>query len=221
MKKICFDNRYGLTEAVIDGRKTMTRRIAYDKPMAYQARFGWENGHKILLDGWERVAVSKYAIGEVLAVAQSYYDIYEERVKAHGGSFCQWAKAKGLDYGRAIEEMEALQKESGYWNKLFVRSSLMPYQIKITGIGCERLQDITEYHCMCEGIYAHTVELDETPGIKPYTSYAYDCRKGSNIKRWWFETPQIAFSKLIDKTCGKGTWNKNPWVWVYQFELIK
>lgn len=29
MKKIMFNDRYGLTEAVLDGRKTQTRRIAY------------------------------------------------------------------------------------------------------------------------------------------------------------------------------------------------
>lgn len=29
MKKIMFDDKYGLTQAVLEGRKTQTRRIAY------------------------------------------------------------------------------------------------------------------------------------------------------------------------------------------------
>lgn len=29
MKKIMFSKKYGLTKAVLDGRKTQTRRIAY------------------------------------------------------------------------------------------------------------------------------------------------------------------------------------------------
>ena len=31
MKKIMFNDRYGLTQAVIEGRKTMTRRLAASK----------------------------------------------------------------------------------------------------------------------------------------------------------------------------------------------
>ena len=32
MKKIMFNDRYGLTQAVLDGRKTMTRRIIKPQP---------------------------------------------------------------------------------------------------------------------------------------------------------------------------------------------
>ena len=36
-----------------------------------------------------------------------------------------------------------------------------------------------------------------------------------------FRTPQEAFAILIDKINGKGTWESNPYVWVYDFELVK
>jgi hypothetical protein len=32
--------------------------------------------------------------------------------------------------------------------------------------------------------------------------------------------PKEAFSFLIDKVSGNGTWESNPWVFVYTFELI-
>lgn len=32
MKKIMFDDKYGLTKAVLEGRKTMTRRELYNEP---------------------------------------------------------------------------------------------------------------------------------------------------------------------------------------------
>lgn len=31
----------------------------------------------------------------------------------------------------------------------------------------------------------------------------------------------LAFASLIDKVSGKGTWDSNPWVIVYEFELLK
>ena len=58
MKKIMFNDRYGLTEAVLAGRKTMTRRIVPDgTPLG-----NWEETEKM----------SRFKVGEVVAVAQSY-----------------------------------------------------------------------------------------------------------------------------------------------------
>ena len=36
-----------------------------------------------------------------------------------------------------------------------------------------------------------------------------------------FNTPRQAFAALIDKVSGRGTWDRNPWVVVYEFELVK
>ena len=35
------------------------------------------------------------------------------------------------------------------------------------------------------------------------------------------QTRRIAYAALIDKISGKGTWASNPYVFVYEFELIK
>lgn len=66
MKKIMFNDRYGLTDAVIEGRKTMTRRIIIPQPDFLSDNFGWakrNNGDVIL---------PKYGVNEVVAVAQIY-----------------------------------------------------------------------------------------------------------------------------------------------------
>lgn len=47
------------------------------------------------------------------------------------------------------------------------------------------------------------------------------------IKHWRsigcteFDTPRVAFAVLIDRTSGKGTWRSNPFVFVYEYTLIK
>ena len=76
MKKILFNDKYGLTQAVLEGRKTQTRRIipkdffslTWDKR---DDTLVYENGMGDFID----VRNSKYAqykVGEVVAVAQSY-----------------------------------------------------------------------------------------------------------------------------------------------------
>ena len=147
MQKIMFNDQYGLTQAVLDGRKTQTRRIAYEEPFRRNFNCGFctegkDKGKLTINDGNEIVAKSHYKIGEVLAVAQSYSHIP-----------C------------AEETEETFNEEvasAGWGNKMFVKASLMPHQIKITNIRCERLQDISIDDCMDEGIFrSHIGGIDD------------------------------------------------------------
>lgn len=193
MKKIMFNDQYGLTQAVLDGRKTQTRRIAYEKPFKYKRCCGFitegtDKGKLSINDGNEIVAKSTYKIGEVVAVAQRYCDI------------------------PFANDMFIRAVPIGWSNKMFVKSSLMPHQIKITNIRCERLQDISTDDCMKEGIFCcHMIWYHDT--------YSYDATNDSKRKKWWYETPIEAYKMLSCKL--HLHWDSNPLVFVYDFKLIK
>lgn len=95
---------------------------------------------------------------------------------------------------------------------MFVKAEYMPHQIRITGIYCERLQDISDAECLKEGV---SVEFARN-GSPMY--YYLDTKRWREV---WFDTPREAFAALIDKVSGRGTWASNPWVVVYEFELVK
>lgn len=191
MKKIMFNDRYGLTEAVLDGRKTQTRRIAYEKPFKHIRSCGFctegkDKGKLAINDGNEIVAKSTYKIGEVVAVAQRYSDIPFNN------------KMPGLSIG--------------WLNKMFVKSSLMPHQIKITDIRCERLHYISTDDCMKEGIFcSHIDGIDD--------AYSYDATNDDFTKKWWYRTPIEAYKMLSCKL--HLHWDNNPLVFVYDFKLVK
>lgn len=191
MKKIMFNDQYGLTEAVLDGRKTQTRRIAYEKPFKHIRSCGFctegkDKGKLAINDGNEIVAKSTYKIGEVVAVAQRYSDIPFNN------------KMPGLSIG--------------WLNKMFVKSSLMPHQIKITNIRCERLHYISTDDCMKEGIFcSHIDGIDD--------AYSYDTTNDSFEKKWWYRTPIEAYKMLSCKL--HLHWDSNPLVFVYDFKLVK
>lgn len=188
-----FNDQYGLTEAVLDGRKTQTRRIAYEKPFKHIRSCGFimegkDKGKLAINDGNEIVAKSTYKIGEVVAVAQRYSDI----------PFANDIFIRAVPIGCS--------------NKMFVKSSLMPHQIKITNIRCERLQDISTDDCMKEGIYCcHMVWYHD--------SYSYDATNDSERKKWWYITPIEAYKMLSSKL--HLNWDSNPLVFVYDFKLVK
>ena len=47
----------------------------------------------------------------------------------------------------------------------------------------------------------------------------WQTEKASKTKN--FSTTQDAYASLINKIYGKGTWESNPFVFVYDFELIE
>lgn len=192
IQKIMFNDRYGLTQAVIEGRKTMTRRLVpwdfteqWMEFVSDAPSVGGVYVHESEKDFYEREA-PRYTVGEIVAVAQNYSSFYNI-----------------LDNTRPIPE------GAGWDNKMFVRADLMPHRIRITGIKCERLQDIQDADCLKEGVRY-------IPKINKF--YFEDVRREEGF---YFDNHREAFAALIDKVSGRGTWASNPWVVVYEFELVK
>ena len=213
MQKIMFNDKYGLTQAVLKGRKMQTRRML--NPTLFFQRLetyeGWSNED---ISAWKRscnrrfyeaqgdtlkqmldyaLSSSRYKLGETIAIAQSYKDIHAEVLREVG----PWDLKKEF------------RQSKGYTNKMFVRAERMPHAIRITNIRVERLQDISEEDCLKEGIWR-----DDNVGLEG-TTYWYHGLANSS-----FRTPQKAYASLIDRISGKGIWASNPYVFVYEFELI-
>ena len=194
MKKIMFDDHYGLEKAVLNGTKTMTRRLM--KPLSpavkevrlvngeTQIRFG---------EGWVpalNMHQPRFKVGEEVAIAQSYYKIFGK--------------------------MEELEKEKGYKNKMYVCADVMPWRIQITDVRIERLQDISDEDCLREGI----VYDEPFPELADPNVYAFPVRGKNSSSIWRSPSPKIAFENLIRHMMGKKVWDENPWVFAYSFKLV-
>lgn len=213
MQKIMFNDRYGLTDAVIEGRKIMTRRLVSDR--LWEIWTNYDDFCNSVIGGIASGGISvsreyyrecdffkdkcRYKVGEVVAVAQSYEQ----------ASIQSWAYLSRPE----IDGYQIISTCPGWRNKMFVRAELMPHQIRITGIKCEQLQSISDDDCFREGIIESWYESTDT------TTYGFaDEKKGTAVE---FDTPRKAFAALIDKVSGRGTWDRNPWVVAYEFELVK
>ena len=174
MKKIMFSDAFCLTNAVLAGTKTMTRRVLRDSvPLG-----NWEETQKHL----------PYKVGEIVAIAQSYEEVYPN----------------------ADFEMvgDGFMKESAGWtNKMFVKANLLPHHIRITDVKVECLQSISDDDIMREGVW----QMGELFCVSKAIGEAPEVAFPSAREAFWF---------LIDKVSGNGTWESNPWVVAYSFELV-
>lgn len=208
MKKIMFDDRFGLTQAVLDGTKTMTRRLV---PKDFDP-----SDFKSDLDFIRKV--SRFQVGEVIAVAQSYFELGMEFVDHADPTFRR----------KRVPQWGFTLRMKGWANKMYVRADVMPHQIRITDIRVERLQDISDEDCIMEGIeeddpyYWVPINMNRPNWRKlnEAVSDMYPNRDGKVYAHFW-DSPRKAFAALIKKICGEETWNDNPYVFVYTFELVK
>lgn len=207
MKKIMFNDKFLLTQAVLGGTKTMTRRIAKFEPSArlYDEVYNIEGGMNdkgqwifTLFNKYGEIIrdiIPRYNVGEVVAIAQPYKTLYPN-----------------ADF-EMEDSYHFLTESKGWNNKMFVKADFMPYHIKITDVKVERLQDITEDDSIKEGV------LDIIPADDECMceGYGYCTSDGGYFL---FGTPREAYASLINKIFGKGTWEHNPWVEAYTFERV-
>ena len=187
-----FDDRFGLTAAVYEGWKKMTRRPARKKYIKdADGSLSWKGEY----------LPPRYKVGEIVAVAQKYKDM----MPYLAASFRKPSPNNMMD-------------KPGYNNKMFVRAELMPTRIRITAWRRERLQEISDEDCLREGVF---LDETAPSCYQPFYTFPGSFIPGhlDHDTLIGYTTPREAFANLIQKMSGKRAWDDNPYVDVYEFEL--
>lgn len=198
MKGICFIEP--LHDKTVKKTKTETRRIIVNQPLENEIIKPFANGffgiyHKVGgIDNLKVTLKPRYNVGEILYLKEPYFIL----------------ESKQIEYRyEPTFFLEGCVMPKWQWkNKLFMPASAARHFIKITAVRAERLQDISNEDCIKEGIEE---ELNIHNG-KQWSTYC----NGTHS----FDTPREAYKALINSIDGKNTWDNNPWVWVYDYELI-
>ena len=203
-----------MVRALLDGRKTQTRRIIRPAPPAGAILQGHVVGSsdksRIGKVMWMNGAVSHVArlpygkIGDLLWVRESlkiFNTIHRETGEyglaayyaAGGGDMQTWVWNGRTD-------------ASGI-PSIHMPRSASRLTLKITDIRVERLQDISEEDAIAEG-----VEKAFFQGFKIYHKWA--------LPNESYPSAKDSFQSLWESIHGKESWQENPWVWVISFEVI-
>jgi hypothetical protein len=185
-----------MVQAILRGEKTQTRRIMKEQPPCQLLSCGtsgryWADNPEDLRAKYFRC---KYEIGTILWVRETWR-------KANGmptGYRYEW-KATALEDGNPIDEP---WKPSIYMPKDACRIFLMINKIRI-----QRVQDISENDSICEGVQ----ELEKGHSWLDYEDKTNDYGCGS---------AKASYRTLWCKINGKESWDNNPYVFVYDFQIL-
>jgi hypothetical protein len=173
-----------MVQAILEGRKTQTRRIIKDELLQNSTP---DDDLEFLL----LTIIYKYKVGDVLWVRETFRAIDQE------------VGSPRFEY-KATEVINLIDK----WKpSLFMPKQACRIFLKMKSIRVERLQDISEEDAKAEGV-------DFVEGINGNLYFNY-------LKKEYGGNERFSFMTLWESINGDGSWNKNPFVWVYEFERIE
>ncbi len=224
-----------MVRALLDGRKTHTRRVV--KPDAkWAARFpicnpsGMKAGHEVWWwDGkFDRVGASqtcRYGVaGDRLWVKEAHYltDNGDEEFAVYA--------ADEAEVGRHLKHVASLERahrDIDWSRHRKLRPSIhMPrwasrLTLDITDVRVERLQEISEADAAAEGLMTwQGLDCDGDPRLdgRMYHFTAWGWQKPEK-ETDGFMSAYAAYRDLWEAINGPGSWDANPWVWVVSFEV--
>lgn len=209
-----------MVQAILERRKTQTRRIMKHQPPLGNYKFGInvtgtrckENGlfHWIGIDEEIEYKVTDsnqpyfkcpFNIGDIIWVRETFYELTADVLK--GKYF----------YKADLEKMGWTFK----WKpSLFMPKKACRLFLEITDIRIERLNEISESDAIEEGIKSVGKDI-EFCGTFYLGSYFENYSK----EGYSFLKPVESFRTLWEKINGIGSWQTNPFVWVYDFKVVE
>ncbi len=189
-----------MVQAIIDGRKTMTRRISKinNNSLEWQAAF-------FRAEQSQQIEYCRYQVGDVLWVRETWQHVVEH-------SDCDY---EGYVY-RADKNSSEWELSNDEWKwkpSLHMPKSAARIFLEVTNIKADRLQEITTNDAIAEGI------LPEPTGDNLYNNYLY--RFGAKDNGYHWIGAKYSFESLWQSINGKESWDENPFVWCISFKRIE
>jgi len=230
-KPILFNTE--MVKAVLEGRKTQTRRVIKPQPFnknpGVEWGWAWLKSKKVWFSGVTlKQMLSKHGLlheercpygkpGDQLWVRETFTEAsFSEIIRTNEW---EWKDLPNQRNEKGILERDSkcvlykdvnLPSPIGKWKpSIFMPRKASRIQLEITDIRVERVQDITGWGVKAEGINS---------------SITISCEKTAKI--FWGKWIELWDSINANRKDKQGnilpySWNDNPWVWVVEFKVVK
>jgi hypothetical protein len=207
-----------MVKAILEGRKTMTRRIIkyIDDDMKYLGHWQPDMDNIEVYDfksslGKKTTIKPKYKKGDVLWVKETFTKVYNFKSLESGEKIL-----KETYIYKADDDFhkDNITNWEGWKPSLFMPKSACRIFLKITDIRVEKLNIISKNDAIKEGIEIGKNEKCSISG-KMYKTY-----KNYITNKFNLSDARVSFLTLWQSINDKNFWN-NPYVWVISFERIE
>lgn len=195
-KPILFNQE--MVRAILDDRKTQTRRLIKDKDITNNFDIDVDGSvyayiDQVTGDSYPPTAIAKYQVGDILWVRETWC----EYGNIHNPHMGYWYKASGIEQ----PYMDSVKFKMCKWRpSIHMPRDAARIFLKVKGVRVERLQEITEEDARAEGVNG----IPRSTVLYPNDDYIYP------FKQLWNSLNQ-------KRSYG---WDTNPWVWIYEFERV-
>lgn len=214
-----------MVSAILDGRKTQTRRICkvYKSPHGCRDDNGWplvcdQNGE------WHKEQCPYGERGDKLWVRETFVPTVFPNAKIfghieHGAPANFVYKADCRDMNGYYWPEVASEPEDVRWKpSIHMPRAASRILLEVTDVRVERVQDISEEDAIAEGVERHPNEhLSKFTGCPAWTDYQIKSPLAATMNA------RGSFRTLWDSINAKRGfgWGVNPWVWVVSFKRIE
>jgi hypothetical protein len=203
-----------LVRALLDGRKTQTRRVVKPQPTTDGYWWTWKhvscNGESGLRDGLPCLGPCPYGfIGDRLWVRETW-NIWRHDAES------TWSGP--INEARGMYASQVVYAADGRWQVDYRPSINMPrwasrITLEITDVRVQRLQDIDEQDAEAEGV-------EQSKSIRNANDPSFQFRDYMRPEGCTVQSAVDSFRTLWQSINGPDSWFANPWVWALTFRRI-
>jgi hypothetical protein len=202
-----------MVKAILDGRKTQTRRIMKPQPEYFEQYPHWrwttpqlrkDGLGPFAIDSGDRPGIfGKYVPGETLWVRETWGPRTEQGKPVESRHYVKY-RADFIDDSPPADGMDWHTYEDKWRPSIFMPRWASRITLEITDVRVERLQEITNADAEAEGV----------GGMR-------DMRFAVALGNLHTTGHRFNFRDLWESINGNGSWESNPWVWVLSFRNSK
>lgn len=193
MKPILFSTP--MVQAILEGRKTQTRRIIKPQPNGEFCRYDLYIQSQALWTSGD-VRRARYEKLDTLWVRETWHPKRHNMPTGWKYEYRATAKEDGNPTGEPWKPSIFMPREAA---RIF---------LEVTNVRVERLHDLDDNDAINEGIGA------VKSGYEYHDIYQDYLNDKNSLN------PVPSYKSLWEKINGKGSWDLNPWVWVYEFKVL-
>jgi hypothetical protein len=202
-----------MVRAILEGRKTQTRRVV--KPQPHQHDNFAKPGP------WWPHKEYAYRIGTRPMVALCPHGVPGDRLWVR--ETWAWPGEEEVLYRASHQHIQDKMRSDPMYPQFVWRPSIFMRRyhsritLEVTGVRVERLLDISGNDAVSEG-----VEEAAGPDIPLFRDYVQEpTERGRPDFAEWFADPRDSFRTLWSSINGAESWAANPWVWVVEFKRVE